>query len=216
MSSEPTKKQKEYAYDIARILDIPVPQEDTRAAFGTFIALNCEEYHQMREKKKKEQYVAQEVEARIRLQNVKQRLSEQPLTTPDAIVQFMQKQMKNASVETIYVVNLDTKFRVINFSKVAAGTINACITSGREVYKTAILSNAAFILLFHNHVSGDVSPSKEDEALTKTLIQSGTLLGIPLLDHIITGLDGHYSFAERTSLFKSEETTGFSYTHERN
>lgn len=200
MPSTATEKQIHYARDIARILNIPLPPDETIESLGTFIATNCEEYHIQKKKKKKpqkEKYVVQEVDARIRLQNIKQRLSSEPLTNPKAIIQFMQQQMKNLASEAAYVINLDAKCNVINFCKVAIGSINCCHVPGREVFKTSILSNAASILLFHNHPSGDATPSKDDEGITDTLMKSGELLGIPLTDHIIVGINNnYYSFKE--------------------
>lgn len=202
-----TKKQKSYAHDISKLLNIPIPADESLASLGHFIAANCDEYHAVKKQKNqrntKEIYTVQEVDARIRLQNVKQRVSEKPLTSPETIVNFMQQQMKTFSSKAVYVVNLDTKCQVINFCKVSIGTINASLTSGREIFKTAILSNAASIILFHNHVSGDVTPSRDDERLTETMLQCGILLGIPLTDHIIVSLNSYYSFRENNNLYNT-------------
>lgn len=200
-----TKKQKSYARDISELLGIPMPTDESIASFGHFIATNCDKYHAVRKsrKKPKEIYTVQEVEARIRLQNVKQKICDKPLTSPEAIIEFMKQQMKSFSSEAIYVMNLDTKCHVINYCKVSIGTIDASLTSGRDIFKTAILSNAASILIFHNHVSGDVTPSKPDEQLTETMLKCGKLLGIPLTDHIIISISGYYSFKESHNLYKN-------------
>ncbi len=198
-----TKRQKQYANDIAKALEIPLPSKETVEEIGKFIAENCEQYHKFKKAKKdkKEQTTVQEVDVRIRLQNIKQRLSAKPLSSPQAIIDFMQQQVKNYSSEAVFVVNLDTQNQVINFCKIGIGTIDKCLISTREVFKSAILSNAAKVLLFHNHISGSTEPSKDDIAVTHMLVQSGELLGIPVLDHIIVSLDQpYYSFLEHRKL----------------
>lgn len=200
-----TKKQKSYARDISKLLGIPMPEDKSIASLGHFIAANCDRYHAARRDRKDTQgiYTVQEVEARIRLQDVKQRVCDEQLASPEAIIQFMKQQMKTFSSETVCVVNLDAKCHAINYCRVSVGTVNTSVTSGREIFKTAILSNAASILIFHNHVSGDVSPSRPDEQLTETMMKCGDLLGIPLTDHIIVSADGYYSFRENHNLYQN-------------
>jgi DNA repair protein RadC len=79
---------------------------------------------------------------------------------------------------------------------VSIGSLNQSIVHPREVFKTALLSNAAAILLLHNHPSGDPAPSQEDLAITRRLIECGDILGIRVLDHIIIGEDCFKSFSE--------------------
>ena len=79
---------------------------------------------------------------------------------------------------------------------VSMGTINASLVTGREVFKSAILSNASYVILLHNHPSGDPTPSKDDIILTKRIIETGNLIGIPLVDHIIIGDNRYVSFRE--------------------
>lgn len=93
--------------------------------------------------------------------------------------------------------HLDGKNRIICLDRVAVGSLNQCVVHVREVMKSALLSSAAAIILVHNHPSGDPAPSGEDLAITKRLKETGDLIGIPVLDHIIVG-DGQYlSFAEK-------------------
>ncbi len=94
---------------------------------------------------------------------------------------------------------LNRKNAVIGITTVSVGSLTASVVSPREVFKAAILANAASIVCAHNHPSGDPQPSLEDKALTARLVQGGKLLGIPVLDHIIVG-DGtpdYFSFADR-------------------
>ncbi|MDT8444359.1 MAG: JAB domain-containing protein [Desulfuromonadales bacterium] len=75
------------------------------------------------------------------------------------------------------------------------GSLNASIVHPREVYKAALLSSAAAVIFIHNHPSGDTAPSREDIEITKRLKDAGELLGIRVLDHLIVGEAGYYSFA---------------------
>lgn len=103
--------------------------------------------------------------------------------------------------EELIVCCLDTKNQPLSVSVVSIGSLNTSIVHPREVFKVAILSNAASILLFHNHPSGDVTPSKEDISITIRIKECGKLLGIELLDHIIIGSEKKYcSLKEKGTL----------------
>ena len=80
---------------------------------------------------------------------------------------------------------MNTKNEPTNITVVSVGSLNKAIVHPREVFKTAILSNAASIMAFHNHPSGDPNPSKEDINITLRLKECGKIMGIELLDHII-------------------------------
>ena len=100
--------------------------------------------------------------------------------------------------EHFVVIALDQKNKVIAIHTVSVGSLTASIVHPREVFKFAILSNAANILISHNHPSGSPTPSREDRALTTRLVEAGKLLGISVLDHVIIG-DGtskYFSFAD--------------------
>ena len=99
--------------------------------------------------------------------------------------------MSRLDREQIRVVMLDTRNGVIDTEIVSIGTINSCIGHPREIFKSAIVKSAASIIIVHNHPSGDPSPSPEDFALTKRLIEVGKFLGIEVLDHVVIG-DGCY------------------------
>ena len=114
------------------------------------------------------------------------------ITTPGLAAGLAKDLYKNADREMLIVCSLDSKCNPLSMEIVAIGTVNACIVSPREVFKHAILSNAANIIMFHNHPSGDCSPSKEDIAITRRLVDAGDLLGIPIVDHIIIGDDNKY------------------------
>ena len=93
---------------------------------------------------------------------------------------------------------VDTRTRVTAIHVVSIGTLNGSLVHPREVFKCAILGNAAALVLFHNHPSGDPTPSREDIALTKRLVDAGKLLGIEVLDHLVLGGEGTFaSFKEQ-------------------
>lgn len=99
--------------------------------------------------------------------------------------------------EHFVVLMLDQKNHVIGIHTVSMGSLTASIVHPREVYKAAILANAAAIMCGHNHPSGDPQPSREDRAITQRLAEAGKLLGINVVDHIIIGGAGTYfSFAD--------------------
>ena len=103
--------------------------------------------------------------------------------------------------EHFVIILINQKNRVLGVNTVSIGSLTAPIVHPREVYKSAILSNAASIICGHNHPSTDCQPSKEDRAITTRLVEAGRLLGISVLDHVIIGGDGRYfSFADENML----------------
>jgi DNA repair protein RadC len=92
---------------------------------------------------------------------------------------------------------LNAQNKVIGFEVITEGTLNSSLCHPREVFRGAIVSTAASILVAHNHPSGSTEPSCEDIEITKQLVESGKIIGIPLHDHIIFCNEGFTSFAER-------------------
>jgi DNA repair protein RadC len=95
------------------------------------------------------------------------------------------------------VIMLDTKNQVIGINTVAIGVLASCPVHPREVFKPAILANAAGIVLVHNHPSGDPYPSQDDLLLTNQLKEAGEVLGIQVVDHVILGYANYASLKER-------------------
>ena len=100
------------------------------------------------------------------------------------------------AVEQFGVVSLDTKHRLIRAKVISIGTLDATIVHPREVFREAISAGAAAIILFHNHPSGDPTPSAEDLELTVRLIQAGEVLGIAVADHLVLADDRYVSLLE--------------------
>ena len=103
--------------------------------------------------------------------------------------------------EHFVIILLNQKNHVIGVSTISIGSLTASIVHPREVYKSAILSNAASIICGHNHPSTDCQPSREDRSITTRLVEAGKLLGISVLDHVIIGGEGKYfSFVDENLL----------------
>ena len=119
--------------------------------------------------------------------------------TPQDIAEIMRNvfHIHELAEETVYMVCLNTKGVPTAFFVIGKGTVNACYFSTREIFIQALLSSAVQIILAHNHPSGDVTPSAEDITMTGTVKAAGTLLNIPLKDHIIIGGYHYFSFNEQ-------------------
>ena len=102
--------------------------------------------------------------------------------------------------EEVCVVNLDGKGRPINFNVVSIGSVNASLVTGRELYKTAILSNAAGMIMFHNHPSSDLQMSKMDRDVTEKMMYASLLLDIAFYDHIIVAGGTGETFSMRENV----------------
>jgi DNA repair protein RadC len=98
--------------------------------------------------------------------------------------------------EEFLVLLLDGKNKLLGFNVVSIGTLTSSLTHPREVFKAAILGNAASIILLHNHPSGDPIPSAEDIAITRQLKEVGEVHGIRVLDHVIIGAGRYVSFVD--------------------
>lgn len=109
------------------------------------------------------------------------------LDNPEAVVALLKGQNLVKDVETLQVLLLNTRRRLIRVEAVTDGTIDTLLVHAREVFKPAIAANAAAIVLAHNHPSGDPTPSEADIKVTRDLIRAGQLLKIDVLDHVILG-----------------------------
>ena len=114
------------------------------------------------------------------------------ILSPNDAYEMIKEQLEGLDREQFLIACLNTKNEPTNITVVSVGSLNKAIVHPREVFKTAILSNAASIMAFHNHPSGDATPSDQDIQLTHRLVEAGELLGIKLLDHLIIG-DGSFT-----------------------
>ena len=123
--------------------------------------------------------------------------SDRPVNSPDDAADLMARELADWDREVVCVLNRDVKGRVLSMNVVSIGALSEAQVHPREVFKSAVLSNAAAVILMHNHPSGDIQPSVEDVMMTTRMQESGEILGIPVQDHIIVGSGGDwYSMRE--------------------
>ena len=115
---------------------------------------------------------------------------------PQDVADFLMPRLRYAAKEQFVVILLNNKNKVIGTEVVSEGSLSSSIVHPREVFAPAILHHAAAIMVAHNHPSGDPKPSIEDEEVTRQLLRSGKVLGIPMIDHVIIGDGNYYSFLE--------------------
>ena len=120
--------------------------------------------------------------------------------TPQQLAGYLLPQYGAASVEQFGIVMLDTKHRVIRVKVVAIGSLDSAVVHPREVFREAVAVSAAAIVLFHNHPSGDPTPSGEDLLLTQRMLHAGDIMGIDVLDHLILADQRYYSLVEAGEL----------------
>ncbi len=128
--------------------------------------------------------------------------SEHRIVSPQDAVDVIGKQLCEMDREVLCVINLKSDGTPINCHFASIGALNQSLAHPRELFKSSILSNAANIILLHCHPSGSLQPSKEDTSITDRMIKVCSLIGIPLLDHIIVGGDNrqYFSFKEKDIL----------------
>jgi DNA repair protein RadC len=130
------------------------------------------------------------------------------LDCPERIADLLREQSRTYQVENFHTVLLNTRRKLIRVERIAQGTLDTILVHPREVFRLAITSSAAAIVLVHNHPSGDPTPSEADIKVTRDLIRAGQLLKIEVLDHIILGR----STPERARDFVSLRELGYFYS----
>ena len=134
----------------------------------------------------------------IRMVEQPQLYSKEPMNNPDAAIRVMNEFLSQMDRELFCIVNLQADLTPINMNIVSVGSLNEALINPREIFKSAILSNAHSMMLIHNHPSGNLTPSTSDIQTTARMQELGELMGISLVDHIITGRNGnYYSFRDK-------------------
>ncbi len=128
---------------------------------------------------------------------------------PADVATLVHRLLRRADRECFVAVCLNPKQRVTGVNVVSVGTLNLAPVHPREVFKAAILANAATVIVAHNHTSSDPSPSRDDILITERLHAAGRLIGIEVLDHVIVADTGAFvSLKERGDGFKSDPQNG--------
>lgn len=117
--------------------------------------------------------------------------------SPKVIAEYLMKKIGSLKQEHFLVLFLDTKNKVIKDKVLFIGSLNQSVVHTREIFKEAFLCSAAKLIVSHNHPSNKCIPSESDIVVTTTIEEVGNLVGIPLLDHIIVGVDHYLSFKEK-------------------
>lgn len=116
---------------------------------------------------------------------------ERPLvTSPQDVANLVQYKMASLEQEELWVILLDTRNHHMRTEQLYRGSLNSSTVRPAEIYKSGIRHNAASLIIVHNHPSGDPSPSPEDINLTRMLVETGQMLELPILDHVIVGTKG--------------------------
>lgn len=124
----------------------------------------------------------------------------------DVAARLLLDYLSGADREHFVVLMLDCRMRVIGLNTVSVGALTQTIVSPRDVFKPALLSNACYIIVAHNHPSGSLDPSPEDWVVTHRLVDVGKALDVRVLDHIILGDGGYRSlFRENPRAFKLDK-----------
>jgi DNA repair protein RadC len=119
------------------------------------------------------------------------------LTSPADVFQYCHPRMMDLTVEVFSVLLLDSANHLQRDVRVSKGILNSSLVHPREVFRPAIIEPSAAVILVHNHPSGNPEPSAEDIAITRQIVESGKIIGIPVHDHIIITRDNYTSFAEK-------------------
>jgi DNA repair protein RadC len=119
---------------------------------------------------------------------------------PNDLARIAQAILQDVDREHFLVFPVDCKNRILGYVEAAKGSVDLCMVDTREVFRASIIMGASGVFLAHNHPSGDKEPSQEDRSITKRLVQSGKLLQVPVIDHLIVTEDAYYSFAEHGTL----------------
>jgi DNA repair protein RadC len=130
------------------------------------------------------------------------------LDNPENVVRLLREQNLVKNVETLQVLLLNTRRRLLRVAEITDGTLDTILVHPREVFKAAITANAAAVVLAHNHPSGDPTPSEADIKVTRDLIRAGQLLKIEVLDHVIIGR----ATPERPKDYASLRELGYFYS----
>ena len=115
---------------------------------------------------------------------------------PDTVADYYMEKMRHQEKESVLLLLLDNKLKLVEEYMVSLGTVNASLLSTREIFIEALKCRACHLMLLHNHPSGEPDPSKADIMITQKIKEAGELMDIPLIDHIILGDGCYISFKE--------------------
>lgn len=174
--------------------------EHLMAHFGNIKGVACASVEELSKIKGVGQAKAAEIKAAIEFGNRLALFTEDvrpAIGGPRDVANLLMPDLRYLKKETLKSLLLDTKNRVLAIKTVSIGDLSSSIVHPREVFKDAVVASAASLIVAHNHPSGDPTPSADDVAVTKRLMEAGEILGIDLLDHIVIGDGKFISLKER-------------------
>jgi DNA repair protein RadC len=124
----------------------------------------------------------------------------EPVCNPETLARPLIARYGHHVQERLGAVFLDSKNRVLREREIYIGTLNSAAVSTRDVLRCALEENAASVIIFHNHPSGDPAPSAEDLLFTKKMVEAGRLMGVEVLDHLILGANRYVSLRQRGAM----------------
>ena len=130
-----------------------------------------------------------------------------PWTSPAAVARYLMPRFSDLHVENFGALYLDVRHRLKHEAVLFTGTLDGSLVHPRELFREAVLARASSLIVFHDHPSGDPSPSEEDHRLTRRLDEAGSVMGIELLDHLILGRGRFYSFQADAKLRRRPAVT---------
>lgn len=129
-------------------------------------------------------------------------LDDKQITSPSSAVRIVNEvlDLENMPNEHFVILTLGTRNNILGVHTVHIGTLNEAIVHPRDIFQHALLTNANSIMCFHNHPSGDPSPSEADIVVTRRIVDAGRLLGIRVLDHVVIGRGQYHSLREKNGV----------------
>ena len=161
-------------------------------------------------------YQLKQVDVRLKLMDGPAYYSKTPILNASDAVDVMRDVLKELDREWVCVVNLDNHLKPVNFNVVSIGSINLSLAPVQNILKSGLLSNCNRLILLHNHPSGELTPSDEDNQLTKRVTEAAKLLEMEVLDHVIVGgqTGEIYSFRQDHPELFSMENIDLDYIHQ--
>lgn len=139
--------------------------------------------------------IIREINVKYHFKEVECEIIGQSIATPSNVAKVFDY-LKHETKELFIVVNLTSQHDINCFEVVGIGTVNSCSLRPSEILRTAVLLNMPAVVLLHNHPSGYPQPSEADKNITKRIIEAANLLDINVLDHVVIGLNSHFSMRE--------------------
>jgi DNA repair protein RadC len=115
-----------------------------------------------------------------------------PLNSPQDVANLVSAEMSSLDQEHLRVLLLNTRHELLAIREIYSGNVSSAVVRVAEVFRPAIRDNAPFIIVVHNHPSGDPTPSEDDVRVTRDLVEAGKLLGVEVLDHVVIGAGNRF------------------------